>query len=136
MIRVAVIGAGTFGREHARVYSEVAGAHLAAVCDIDESRGRSAAEHYGAAFIADYRELIGKVDAVSLAVPTESHQPIACELLTAGIAVLVEKPIARTLDEADQIVEAAGSGEAVLQVGHLERFNPAGIAGPGIKSQP
>jgi len=136
MIKVGVVGAGVFGREHARVYSEVAGAHLAAVCDIDESRGRSVAEHYGAAFIADYRELIGKVDAVSLAVPTESHQPIACELLTAGIAVLIEKPIARTLDEADQIIEAASSGEAVLQIGHLERFNPAVMAAASIKSEP
>src|SRR5207247_4457323 len=111
MVRVAVVGAGVFGREHARVYSELSGAHLVAVCDIDESRGRSVAEQYGAAFISDYRGLAGMVDAVSVAAPTEAHQAIVCELLQAKIAVLVEKPIARTLDEADQMIEAAkGSG--------------------------
>jgi predicted dehydrogenase len=136
MIRVAVIGAGAFGREHARVYSEAAGAQLAAVCDIDESRGRPAAERYGANFVADYRELIGKIDAASLTVPTESHQAIARELLDAGIAVLVEKPIARTLDEANRIIEAAKRGGAVLQVGHLERFNPAVMAAARIITQP
>jgi predicted dehydrogenase len=136
MIRVAVVGAGAFGREHARAYSEVANAHLEAVCDVDETRGRTVAEHYDAEYVADFRELIGKVDAVSVASPTESHQPIACELLAAGIAVLVEKPIARTLDEADQIIEAASINRAVLQVGHLERFNPAVIAASSILTQP
>lgn len=136
MIRVAVVGAGAFGREHARVYSEVASAHLAAVCDVDQMRGRTVAERYGAAYVADYHELIGSVDAVSVASPTESHQVIACELLAAGIAVLVEKPIARTLDEADQIIHAAYHNQAVLQVGHLERFNPAVIAAARIVTQP
>jgi predicted dehydrogenase len=136
MIRVAVIGAGAFGSEHARVYSEVAGSRLAAVCDIDESRGRTVAQSYNADFVTDYRELIGKVDAASLTVPTESHEAIAGELLKAGIAVLVEKPIARTVDEADRIIEAARSTGAVLQVGHLERFNPAVIAASRIITQP
>ncbi|HLF83983.1 MAG TPA: Gfo/Idh/MocA family oxidoreductase [Blastocatellia bacterium] len=136
MIRVAVIGAGAFGREHARVYSQVSGSRLAAVCDIDESRGRPVAERYGADFVTDYRELIGGVDAASLTVPTESHQAIACELLDAGIAALVEKPIARTLDEANRIIEAAKRGGAVLQVGHLERFNPAVVAAARIITQP
>jgi predicted dehydrogenase len=136
MIRVAVIGAGTFGREHARVYSEVAGAHLVAVCDIDQSRGRSAAERYGATFITDYHELIGNIDAVSLAVPTGSHSSIACELLESGIAVLVEKPIARTIEEADRIIESAKRSRAVLQVGHLERFNPAVISAARILAEP
>jgi hypothetical protein len=79
MIRVAVIGAGAFGREHARVYSGVSGSHLAAVCDIDEQQGRPVPEHYGADFVTDYRELLGRVDAISLTVPTESHHAIACE---------------------------------------------------------
>ena len=73
MIRVAVIGAGVFGSEHARVYSEVAGSRLAAVCYIDESRGRTVAQRHNADFVTDYRELIGRVDAASLTVPTESH---------------------------------------------------------------
>lgn len=136
MIRVAVIGAGAFGSEHARVYSEVAGSRLAAVCDIDESRGRPVAQRYNADFVTDYRELIGKVDAASLTVPTESHEAIASELLNAGIAILVEKPIARTVDEADRIIEAAKRTGAVLQVGHLERFNPAVIAAARIITQP
>ena len=136
MIRAAVIGAGAFGREHARVYSEVAGVHLVAVCDIDESRGRAVAERYGASFVSDYRDLIGKVDAVSVASPTAAHESIACELLAARIAVLVEKPIARTLDEADQMIEAARRSGAVLQAGHLERFNPAVISASRILTRP
>jgi predicted dehydrogenase len=136
MLRVAVVGAGAFGREHARVYSEIGGSHLAAVCDVDESRGRTVAERLGTAFVADYRELIGKVDAVSVAVPTQSHQAIASELLAAGVAVLVEKPIARTLDEADQVIDAARRTGAVLQIGHLERFNPAVTAAAQILTQP
>lgn len=136
MVRVAVVGAGVFGREHARVYSELSGSHLVAVCDIDESRGRPVAERYGAAFVSDYRELAGMVDAVSVAAPTESHRAIVCELLQAKIAVLVEKPIARTLDEADQMIEAANRNGAVLQVGHLERFNPAVTAAARILTQP
>ena len=136
MIRVAVIGAGAFGREHARVYSEVSASHLTAVCDLDEQLGRPVAERFGADFVTDYRELLGKIDAASLTVPTESHKTLACELLDAGISVLVEKPIARTIDEADQIIKAAKLSKAVLQVGHLERFNPAVIAARRIITQP
>jgi len=136
MIEVAVIGAGAFGREHARVYSEVAGAHLAAVCDIDEQRGHAVAEHYGARFVSNYRELIGTVRAVSIATPTASHEAVACELLAAGIAVLIEKPIARTLAEADHIIEEARRAKAVLQVGHLERFNPAVISASRLLTRP
>lgn len=136
MIRVAVIGAGAFGCEHARVYSETAGAQLTALCDVDESRGRPVAESRGASFVTDYRDLIGKIDAASLTVPTESHAAIAVELLESGIAVLVEKPIARTIEEADQIIDAANRSGAVLQVGHLERFNPAVAAAARIITQP
>lgn len=136
MVRVAVVGAGVFGREHARVYSELSGSQLVAVCDIEESGGRPVAEQYGAAFVSDYRELAGMVDAVSVAAPTEAHWAIVCDLLQAKIAVLVEKPIARTLDEADQMIEAANRSGAVLQVGHLERFNPAVTAAARILTQP
>src|SRR6185503_20510761 len=97
MIRVGVIGAGHFGREHARIYSQSDGAQLVAVCDINESHGKPVADLCGAVFFSDYREMIGKVDAVSLAVPTVAHAEIARRLLDARIAVLVEKPIARTL---------------------------------------
>lgn len=136
MIRVGVVGAGVFGREHARVFSEAAGASLVAVCDVDESRGREVARGFAAAFVSNYRELIGQVDAVSVATPTQSHRVVACELLAAGISVLVEKPIAPTLDEADQIIEAASRSGAILQIGHLERFNPAVTAAARIVTQP
>jgi predicted dehydrogenase len=136
MIKVGVIGAGHFGREHARIYSEIEGAQLVAVCDIQEANGKPIAERYGAAFVTDYKELPGKVDAVSLAVPTVAHAAIACELLDAGIAILVEKPIARSLDEADAVIAAAERNRCVLQVGHLERFNPAVNAARGIATAP
>ena len=136
MIRVGVIGTGSFGREHARVFAESASAHLVSVCDIDESRGRPIAEQFKAGFCSDPHELIGKVDAVSVAVPTILHARIACPLLEAGIHVLVEKPIARSVEEAEQMIDAAGRGGAVLQVGHLERFNPAVIAARQIATRP
>jgi predicted dehydrogenase len=136
MIKVAVIGVGHFGREHARVYSTLEEAHLMAVCDVDEERGKAVAASLGVQFVSDFRELIGRVDAVSLAVPTAEHCLLACQLLEAGISVLVEKPIARTLEEADEMIAAARRSGSVLQVGHLERFNPAVIAARRIVTQP
>lgn len=127
MTRVAVIGAGSFGMNHVRVVRESARADLRFVVDADLERAR---EHAGdpAQASADYRDLIGQVDAAILAVPTERHAEIGCALLDAGIDLLVEKPIAPTLEEADSLVAAAGRGGRILQVGHLERFNPAVIA--------
>src|SRR5215475_864746 len=93
MIRAAVVGVGHFGREHARIYSASEHATLVAVCDLDEARGRSVAQANGADFVVDFRELSGRVDAVSVAAPTVAHHAVASELLEAGIAVLVEKPI-------------------------------------------
>lgn len=136
MKRVAVIGAGQFGQHHARVYSEIAGVELVAVCDTNEAAGQAIAQKYNSRYVADFRQLLGKVDAVSLAVPTVAHHPIACELLNAGIAVLVEKPIAATLAEADEMIATAERHHAVLQVGHLERFNPAVSATTGIITKP
>lgn len=136
MIKVAVIGTGHFGREHARIYANSEKAKLVAVCDINPAHGQAVAEAYQAPLTADFRELIGKVDAVSLAVPTVLHGEIACALLQAGVAVLVEKPIARTLEEADAMIEAARRGNTVLQVGHLERFNPAVTAARQIVTTP
>jgi predicted dehydrogenase len=136
MIKVAVVGVGHFGREHARIYANSNSAGLVAVCDIDPQNGAAVADLYKAEFVTDFRQLIGKVDAVSLAVPTVSHNAIACELLDAGISVLIEKPISQTLDEADEINAAAGRGRAVLQVGHLERFNPAVAAASRIVTKP
>ena len=129
-LRTAVIGVGHLGRQHARIYSNLAAEGLtefAFVCDLDEKTSRDIASEK-VEWTTDWRTLIGRVDAVSLAVPTESHCEISCGLLEAGIHVLVEKPIARTLAEADEMIAAAAKGKALLQVGHLERFNPALVA--------
>ena len=130
-LRTAVIGVGSLGSQHARIHSTLATegmSHFAFVCDIDAERARAVAAERETEWTTDWRELIGRVDAVSLVAPTEAHCEIACGLLEAGIHVLVEKPISRTLDEADRMIAAAEKGRAVLQVGHLERFNPAMVA--------
>jgi predicted dehydrogenase len=130
-IRTAVIGVGSLGSQHARIHSALAAEGLlrfVAVCDLDAELARSIGVERKTDYTSDWRHLIGKVDAVSLAVPTEVHCEIACGLLEAGIHVLVEKPISRTLDEADRMIRAAAKGNALLQVGHLERFNPAMVA--------
>ncbi|HYE72426.1 MAG TPA: Gfo/Idh/MocA family oxidoreductase [Blastocatellia bacterium] len=124
-LRTAVIGVGHLGREHARIYSSLPNSELIAVCDTNESTGREIAERYSVRFVSDYRELIGQVDAVSVVTPTVSHHDVALDFLQAGTGVLVEKPIARTLDEADAMINAAEKSGAILQVGHIERFNPA-----------
>lgn len=130
-LRTAVIGVGHLGRQHARIHSDLAAEGLTefvSVCDLDGKTAREIASARRVEWTADWRQLIGRVDAVSLAVPTESHCEIACGLFAAGIHVLVEKPIARTLLEADEMIAAAVKSDAVLQVGHLERFNPALVA--------
>jgi len=124
-LRVAVVGVGHLGQHHARIYSSLKGCRLVAVVDTDPARGREVASRHGAPCLTDLDGLEGRVDAVSLAVPTESHCEIACRLLEAGVAVLVEKPIASTLQEADRMIEAARRGGVLLGVGHTERFNPA-----------
>ena len=130
-LRTGVIGAGSLGSQHARIHSTLAAegaSQFVSVCDINEQTARSVSAERNADWTTDWRELIGNVDAVSVAAPTEVHCEIACGLLEAGIHVLVEKPISRTLDEADRMIKAAAQGNAVLQVGHLERFNPAMLA--------
>src|SRR6185295_19288307 len=131
MLRTTVIGVGHLGRQHARIHAAIAaegGSQFVSVCDIDDQRSREVGAEWQVQSTTDWQSLIGKVDAVSLAVPTESHCSIACGLLEAGIHVLVEKPISRTLAEADQMIAAAKKGGANLQVGHAERFNPALMA--------
>ena len=131
MLRTAVIGAGSLGSQHARIHATLAAegaSQFVSVCDLNEETARSVSKERNTNWTTNWRDLIGHIDAASLAVPTEAHCEIACGLLDAGIHVLVEKPISRTLDEADQMIEAAARGNAVLQVGHLERFNPAMVA--------
>jgi predicted dehydrogenase len=131
MLRTAVIGVGSLGRQHARIHATLAAegaSQFVAVCDINEETARSISSERETDWTTNWRELIGRIDAASVAVPTEAHCEIACGLLEAGIHVLVEKPISRTLEEADRMIDAAARGKAILQVGHLERFNPAMVA--------
>src|SRR5690349_16696496 len=131
MLRTAVIGVGHLGQQHARIHAALSlegVSKLISVCDLNAARGNEIGGRCGVASTTDWHELIGTVDAASLAVPTESHCEIACGLLQAGIHVLVEKPVSRTLEEADRMIAAAKAGGAILQVGHAERFNPAMIA--------
>ena len=130
-LRTAVVGVGHLGRQHARIHASLASegvTQFAFVCDQDEKTAANSAAERTVEWTTDWRKLIGRVDAVSLAVPTESHCEIACGLLEAGIHVLVEKPIGRTLAEANNMIAAAAKSGALLQVGHLERFNPALVA--------
>ncbi|MBP9664197.1 MAG: Gfo/Idh/MocA family oxidoreductase [Pyrinomonadaceae bacterium] len=130
-VRFAAIGVGSLGRHHARNYAELAGEgriEFVGICDIDAATASEIARQYGCAAFADWRELRDKVDAVSIATPTETHCEIACAFLAKGIHVLVEKPIAITLDEADRMIAAAASSGAKLMVGQLERYNPAMVA--------
>ncbi|MGH9761758.1 MAG: Gfo/Idh/MocA family oxidoreductase [Blastocatellia bacterium] len=136
MVRVAVVGAGAFGRHHVRIYASRTDVELVGVCDTNAEVAQSIASQFAVNHFTDFHKLIGKVDAVSLAVPTVSHHAIACELLEAGVHVLVEKPMARNLDEADAMISAAASGKAVLQVGQLERFNPAVTAAREVATAP
>ncbi len=135
-IRVAVVGVGDFGRNHARVWRGLDGAQLVGIVDSNVERARRAAAEFGCEAIADIESLRGRVDAVSLAVPTVEHARIGCQILEQGIDVLVEKPIAASLEEADALIAAARRGNRILQAGHLERFNPAVVAAEKIVTRP
>jgi predicted dehydrogenase len=125
MTRIAVVGVGHLGRHHARILSTLTGVELTAVVDIDAARAAEVAETYGTRPLGDYRALLGAVDAITLAVPTELHSEIAVPFLAAGVHVLVEKPMARSLAEADAMIDTAARSRAILAVGQTERFNPA-----------
>jgi predicted dehydrogenase len=124
-LRIAVIGVGHLGRHHARLLAGIDGAQLVAVVDTQPDRAAAAAQPTGALALANYRELFGQVDAVTVAVPTELHHEIALPFLERGISTLVEKPITRTVAEADALIAAAAGSGATLAAGHTERYNPA-----------
>jgi len=124
-IRTAVIGVGYMGRFHAEKLAASTSAELVAVADANEARAKEIAAALGCAHETDYRTLLSKVDAVCVAAPTEHHHAVVHDCLAAGVHVLVEKPLARTLAEADELLELARAKGLVLQVGHLQRFNPA-----------
>ncbi len=135
-IPVAVVGTGYYGSRHVAKYRALPGARLVAVVDPDRERARAALGDHPAAILDDVRELPGRVRAASVAVPTTAHRDVALPLLRAGVDVLVEKPLAATLAEADEILAAARAYGRVLQVGHLERFNPVVRAVEGQIDRP
>lgn len=127
-LRTAVVGVGYLGRFHAQKYAQIEGSNLIAVADANAEAAERVAKELNVEAVTDYRGLLDRVDAISIAVPTPMHHAIACEALERGVHVLVEKPIATTVSEAKEMVEAARRRGCVLQVGHLERFNPAIVA--------
>ncbi len=135
-MRVAVIGAGDFGRNHARVYRQIEGVELAGIVDTNAERASRVAAEFSTVVLPDLDSLAGKVDAATVAVPTIEHARIGCRLLEQGIDVLVEKPMAASLAEADLLISTAARYGRILQVGHLERFNPGITAVLPIVSRP
>jgi predicted dehydrogenase len=136
MIRTAVIGVGHLGRQHARLYADIPDVELVGVVDILKARTEEIAGLYRTAAFTNYQDIFGKVDAVSLAVPTIDHARIGIDLLEHGIDVLVEKPIAATVEGAKALIDAAIQYDRVLQVGHVERFNPIVAAAREAATRP
>ncbi len=136
-LRVGVIGVGALGRHHARILGDTPGAVLAAIVDVDPARAADIAAQNGAhSHFSDAERLVGLVDAVTIASPTEAHHELAAMLLDAGIHVLVEKPMTTTLAQADDLIARASARGLVLAVGHTERFNPAVDAARAFVSRP
>jgi predicted dehydrogenase len=124
-LRVGVVGVGALGRHHARIYSQLESAELVAVADSSAERGQAVAQNCRTEWLPDFRSLFGRVDAASIAVPTAAHHAVASEFLSRGIAVMVEKPLDVTVAGASALVAQARRTGTTLQVGHVERFNPA-----------
>ncbi len=123
---VGIIGIGHLGSRHLKTYSEMSElAHIAGICDPEKTRTLKLAEHYNVDYYQDYKELLGKVDAVNVVTPTESHYEISKFFLENGIHTLVEKPITTTVKQAEELISIAKETNTILQVGHIERFNPA-----------
>lgn len=124
-IRVGVIGVGNMGQHHTRILSMLKDVEMVGVSDVNVERGIDTASKYRVRFFEDYRDLLPHVDAVCVAVPTRLHHSVGMACLQAGVHVLIEKPIAASIVEAESLVNAAAESQCILQVGHIERFNPA-----------
>ena len=135
-IRAAVVGVGYLGKFHAQKYAKMAGVDLVGVVDTDTERAYEEAATLGTRAYTDYRDLIGKVDAVSIVVPTSDHFEVSRTLLENNVDLLVEKPFTTTLDEADELIRISEARGLLVQVGHLERFNPAVVALKDIIKKP
>ena len=135
-LRIGVVGVGSLGFHHARILADLGGVTMAGVYDIRPERSQEVAGELGVPVFGTREELLAVADAVVVAVPTTSHEEVAVASLERGLAVLVEKPIAPTLDAADRILEQARRSGAVIQIGHVERFNPAVVAAEPYLDQP
>lgn len=122
-LRVGVVGVGYLGKIHTRIYNELPEAELVGICD-SNPESKIKADEYGVAFFSNHRDLIGKVDAVSIVTPTFTHYAVAKDFLNAGIHTLIEKPITLKIEDADELISIARKKNLALQVGHLERHNP------------
>jgi predicted dehydrogenase len=127
-VKVGVIGVGYLGQHHARIYAGIEEAELVAVVDIDKNKAQTSALKYGCESYTDYRDMLHKVDALSIVTPTITHYDIAIECLKAGKDILIEKPITVTIEEADKLIRDSQNMNCLIQVGHLERYNPAVLA--------
>jgi predicted dehydrogenase len=127
-IKIGVVGIGHLGNFHLQKYSKLENCEIIAVADTRIEQARKTADIYQCAVFADYRDMLGQVEAVSIAVPTGVHHRVARDFLAAGVDVLIEKPICSTLEEADELLELARDKKLILQVGFVERFNPAIMA--------
>ncbi|HMD36436.1 MAG TPA: Gfo/Idh/MocA family oxidoreductase [Vicinamibacterales bacterium] len=135
-LRIAVVGVGHLGRHHARILGALPQVELVAVVDTNRPRAEAIAAANRTRAVFDAVEIAGEVDAVTIAVPTERHRDVALRFLAAGVPALVEKPLARSLDEADAMIAAAARAGVALAVGHTERFNPAVDAARGLLTNP
>ncbi len=135
-VRAAVVGVGYLGRFHAQKYAQSAGCELLGVVDTQAAVAERVAAELGVPALQDYRSLLGRVDAVSVATPTPTHCDIALAFLEAGAHVLLEKPITETVAQAERLIQAARTHRRILQVGHLERFNPAILAAEPLLAAP
>jgi len=135
-VRVGVIGVGYLGKFHTEKYSGMDNVQLTGVVDIDRGLAQDVAARFDTRAFTDYRDLFGRVDAVSIVVPTEDHFCVAAECMNHDLDVLIEKPMTATLEQADELIKIAGARGRVMQIGHLERFNPAVIALKDIVHNP
>ncbi len=135
-LKLLVVGAGALGRHHARILASLPDVELVAVCDPRESVGRTVAEASGTQWLPDFREVLDQIDAASIVVPTSLHLSVGRQFLERGIPLLIEKPLAGNVDDAAELVRLAQEHDAVLQVGHVERFNPAMAAARRVIGQP
>jgi predicted dehydrogenase len=127
-LKIAVIGVGYLGKFHAQKYAQLPESELVAVCDSNAEVAQAIADEHGVEVYTDYNELVDKVDAVSIVVPTQKHYEVAKVFLENGVHVLLEKPITSTVEQASELVNIANKNNLVFQIGHLERFNPAVMA--------